>query len=150
MEITLKDSALIATNKGGRPSKYQPGTVKRILAALDDGLTQKQACIAAGICENTLATWRDKHPELQAKMAEAREQARQKALARIKAAGESGDWRASEAFLRMSFAADYRQGGNVNVNATATIQQAGLVCDEATRKRLIELREKIAGRHHDE
>jgi hypothetical protein len=65
-------------------------------------------------------------------MAEAREQARQKALAGIKAAGEAGDWRALEAFLRMSFAADYRQNANINVRATATGQQAALVCDEET------------------
>jgi hypothetical protein len=76
-------------------------------------------------------------------MAEAREQARQKALARIKAAGEAGDWRASEAFLRMSFPADYRRDASVNVNAIATAQQAGIVCDEATRERLIALREKL-------
>jgi len=36
-------------------------------------------------------------------MAEAREKARQKALAGIKAAGEAGNWRASEAVLRMHF-----------------------------------------------
>ena len=66
-------------------------------------------------------------------MAEAREQARQKALAGIKAAGEAGDWRAWEAFLRMSFPADYRRDTSVNVNASATAQQAGIVRDEAMR-----------------
>ena len=78
-------------------------------------------------------------------MAEAREQARQKALARIKAAGEDGDWRASEAFLRLSFAADYRQGGSVNVNATASVQAGVIVCDAATRARLIAVRERLTG-----
>jgi hypothetical protein len=32
----------------GRPTKYEPETVDRLLAALADGLTQKQACIASG------------------------------------------------------------------------------------------------------
>ena len=42
-------SALIAiTNKGGRPTKYEPEAVDRLLAALADGLTQKQAFIASG------------------------------------------------------------------------------------------------------
>ena len=116
--------------------------MRRIIGAITDGLTQKQACIGAGICENTLAKWREKHPELEAKMAEAREKARQKALAGIKAAGEAGDWRASEAVLRMSFRADYRRDASVNVNAIATAQQAA-VCDEATRERSIALREKL-------
>lgn len=82
-------------------------------------------------------------------MAEAREQARQKALAGIKAAGEAGDWRALEAFLRLSFHADYRRDASINVTATATNQQA-LVCDEATRQRLIELRAKIMGGKNDD
>jgi hypothetical protein len=43
----------------------------------------------------------------------------------------------------MSFPADYRQGGNINVSATAAGQQTSLVCDEATRARLIALRERI-------
>src|SRR5262249_38036652 len=42
-------SALIAiTDKGGRPTKYEPETVDRLLAALADRLTQKQAYIASG------------------------------------------------------------------------------------------------------
>src|SRR5215471_21806321 len=132
-------SALIATsNKGGRPTKYGPETVEPLLVALSDGLTQKQACIASGICENTLASWREKHPELEPRLAQAREQARQKALAGIKAAGEAGDWRALEAFLRLSFPGDYRRDANINVTATANTQQAAVVCTEEQRKRLIE------------
>jgi len=76
------------------------------------------------------------------KQEESTEKARQKALAGIKAAGEAGDWRASEAVLRMSFRADYRRDASVNVNAIATAQQA-VVCYEATRERSIALREKL-------
>ena len=59
-----EDSAIIATENGrpGRPTKYERETVDRLIAALADGLTQKQACIASGICENTLANWREQHP----------------------------------------------------------------------------------------
>jgi hypothetical protein len=134
--------AVIATNKGGRPSKYSPAAVRRLVSALKDGLTQKQACIAVGICENTLAAWQRKHSELEAEIGKARERARRMALAGIKAAAEKGDWRAWESFLRFSFHADYRQGANVSVTATATAQQA-IVCDEATRARLIEQRERL-------
>ena len=142
--IINDNSALIVTpNKAGRPTKYGPETVDRLLAALADGLTQKQACIASGICENTLASWREKHPELEARLAQAREIARRKALAGIKAAGEAGDWRALEAFLRMSFPADYRRDANINVSATATAQQAGVVCTEEQRQRLLALRERL-------
>ena len=147
--ITNDHSAITAaSNKGGRPTKYGPETVDRLLAALADGLTQKQACIASGICENTLAAWREKHPELEPRLAQAREQARQKALAGIKAAGEAGDWRALEAFLRLSFPSDYRKA-DTQVNVTATAQQGQVVCTEEQRQRLIALRERLlAGQTH--
>src|ERR1700736_3490905 len=90
-----KDFAIVATNKAGRPTKYEPETVDRLLAILADGLTQKQACVVSGICESTLAAWREKHPEFESRLGQAREMARQKALSCIKRAGEAGDWRAS-------------------------------------------------------
>src|SRR5262249_34325399 len=125
----------------GRPTKYTPETVERLLAALADGLTQKQACLACGIGESTLYGWKKEHAELVTQMDEAREQARQKALAKIKAAGESGDWRASAKFLELSFP-EYRQGNSINVNATANAQQAqGVVVTEEKRR---ELQEKLA------
>ena len=31
---------------------------------LSEGLLQKQACLPLGICENTLASWCEKHPDL--------------------------------------------------------------------------------------
>jgi hypothetical protein len=136
------DSVVVATNKGGRPSKYTPEIVALLLAGLADGLTQKQACIACRIGESTLSDWLDRHSELAPRLQEARETARQKALAVIRTAGES-DWRAMAEFLRLSFPADYRRDGTLNVNATANMQQAALVCDEATRAKLIELREAI-------
>jgi hypothetical protein len=123
----------------GRPTKYTPETVDRLLAALADGLTQKQACLACGIGESTLYGWKKEHLELVTQMAEAREQARQKALAKIKAAGESGDWRASAEFLKLSFP-EYRQGNSINVSATANAQQGIVVTEEKRR----ELQEKLA------
>ena len=77
-------------------------------------------------------------------MAQAREQARQKALAGIKTAGEAGDWRAWAEYLRLSFPADYRRDASINVTATANAQQAaGVVCTEEQRQRLIALRERL-------
>ena len=74
-------------------------------------------------------------------MEEARETARRKALATIKAAGEAGDWRASEAFLRLSFPG-YRQAAT-KVEVSATAQAGTIVCTEEQRQRLIALREKL-------
>ena len=133
--IPVENFDIVASdNRAGRPTKYEPERVERLLTAIADGLTQKQACLASGICENTLSNWREEYPELEEQLTQAREQARQKALAGIRAAGEGvkGDWRALEAFLRLSFQGDYRKDANVNINASSTVQQ-GVICDEAAR-----------------
>jgi hypothetical protein len=73
-------------------------------------------------------------------MEAAREIARQAALEGIKTAGEK-DWRALAEWLKLTFP-EHRPGNNINISAATTAQQA-IVCDEATRERLIALREKI-------
>jgi hypothetical protein len=152
IQLTVKKSDVSSVNRGGRPTKYEAETVDRILAAIADGLTLRQASIVGGINEDTLSDWRERYPDLQEQLAAAREQARQKALAGIKAAGYGGDWRALEAFLKFSFWQDYRQNPSVQVNATAVAQTTEQVSDEAMRARLIKLREKRlqieAGREH--
>jgi hypothetical protein len=108
------------SNGTGRPTKYLPEVVDRLCDALGDGMPIKGACVTAGIGVTTLAGWRDKYPEIEERMSEARELARQKALQGIKAAGEK-DWRASAEWLRLSFPADYRGSANkIEVNATAS------------------------------
>ena len=127
--------------KLGAPTKYGPNTKARILSALSAGLTQRQAALAAGICERTLFAWKEQHPELAAEMEEAREVARQQALEQIQAAGQK-DWRAWAEWLKLTFPEHRQSGHNINVTAQAGIQ---LKCDEATRERLIALRDKVLG-----
>jgi hypothetical protein len=136
-QLTMQDSAVSDTDsRGGRPTKYEPETIDRLLAALADGLTQKQACIAGGISESTLSGWRKRHPELEARLAQPREAARQKGLKASQSAGDK-DWRAWEAWLKYAYAADYRRDTSVKVNASATVQQ-GVVISEEKRRELQE------------
>jgi hypothetical protein len=81
-----------------------------------------QSCLVAGIGETTLSRWRKEHSELEPRFDQGRETARMRALVRIRAAGEK-DRRASEAWLRLSFPADYRGEANVRISATANAQQ---------------------------
>jgi hypothetical protein len=53
--------------------RYEPDTIGRLGAGLADGLPIKSACLIAGIGVFTLADWREKYPELEERMAEARE-----------------------------------------------------------------------------
>ena len=64
----MTNSEIVETGKAGRVSKYSPIVADRLLASLAAGLTQKQACMATGICKSTLSTWRKQHPELEPQM----------------------------------------------------------------------------------
>jgi hypothetical protein len=138
--------------KAGRPSKYSEETIGRLLEGLSDGVPIKSACIIAGIGVSTLADWREKYPDLEERMAEARERARQKMLQRIKRAAED-DWRASKAWLELTFPADYRRPSKTNVEVNTAVQTP-LVCTEEERMRLISQRERLLAeekpRHKEE
>jgi len=135
------NSAIIVSGeeqgKPGRPTKYDPQTVDKLLAALRAGLTHKQACLACGIGQSTLADWRERYPELEPHMDAAREEARQKALEGIKSAGEK-DWRALAEWLKLTFP-EHRQGHNINVSATAG---AAVQVTDEERAKLIAMRER--------
>ena len=95
----------------------------------------KGACVVAGIGVTTLAEWREKHPEIEQRIDEARELARQQALQRIKAAGEK-DWRTHAEWLRLTFPGDYRDNANeVEVQQSVQVQ--------ISRERLADIRSRL-------
>jgi hypothetical protein len=103
-----------------------------LLRALADGLTQKQVCLASGISESTLSNWKE-HPELEERLASAGEQARQKALARIRAAGEAGRGEPQKPFFGCRSLRITRRG-DINVSATAVTDNRQVVVTEETEK----------------
>ena len=119
----------------GRPTKYSHHFLERLCDALSDGMPIKGACVVAGIGVTTLAEWREKRPEIEQRIDEARELARQKALQAIRAAGEK-DWRAHAEWLRLTFPADYR--GNAN---KVEVQQAVQV--QISQERLADIRSRL-------
>src|SRR6266513_1481213 len=145
MTMSEGNSAIIVSGeqqaKAGRPTKYDSETVDRLLAGLTGGLPIKSACIIAGIGVSTFSDWREKYPELEERMAEAREKARLKMLQRIKRAAED-DWRAAAEWLRLTFPADYRRGSNTSVEVITAVQ-TGIVISEEKRMALIAQRERI-------
>src|SRR4029453_7794754 len=128
--------------KAGRPTKYSPETGDRLLAGLADGLSYKSACITAGIGVSTLSDWREKYPELEVRMEEAREVARQKMLQRIKRASEN-DWRAAVAWLKLSFPNDYRRDTSAGNTTTHNTQINTVVLSPEKQKQLREQRRRI-------
>jgi hypothetical protein len=131
----------VGKSRGGK-KKFTLKNVRRLLKALSNGLTIGQACKATGIGTSTLHDWQVQYPDFDKLLEEAREQAREKALAAIKEiADKQDDYRAWESFLKYSFQADYRQGGNINVNASATVQP--VIINEAERARLTAQRQEL-------
>jgi len=124
----------------GRPTKYNEKTIARLYEALADGMPIKGACVVAGIGVTTLNEWRDKYPEIEERMNEAREHFREKALQTIKKAIDNDDWRAAQAALKMIFP-EYRESTKIDVNAIACAS-SGPVITEAERLKLLERWEK--------
>jgi hypothetical protein len=120
----------------GRPTKFNNEVLGRLYSALADGMPIKGACIVAGIGVSTLADWREREPQIEDAMSEARECARQKALSAIKAAGEK-DWRASAEWLRLSFPADYRGSAN-KIEVSASANAATVIITEERQRELQE------------
>src|SRR6266550_2780374 len=127
----------------GRPTKFSGETVERLCGAVASGAPFKSACVVAGIGVTTLNEWREKYPDLEERLSDAREQARLKALQAIKTAGEK-DWRAYAEWLRLTFPTDYRGSGNkIEVSASATANAPVLTVErqrelQERRRRLLE------------
>jgi hypothetical protein len=135
METNNKNESIV-----GRPTKYNEKTIARLCEALADGMPIKGACVVAGIGVTTLNEWRDKYPEIEDRMNEARERFREKALQTIKKAIDNDDWRAAQAALKLIFP-EYRESTKIDVNAIACAS-GGLVIMEEERVKLIERRDK--------
>jgi hypothetical protein len=80
--------------------------------------------------------WREKYPEIEERMNEAREQFREKALKTIKKAIDNDDWRAAQAALKLVFS-EYRESTQIGVNVGVAV-----VLPEAERVKLLERHER--------
>src|SRR5262245_60321769 len=136
MENDNKNESIV-----GRPTKLNEKTMTRLYEALADGMPIKGACVVAGIGVTTLNEWRDKCPEIEERMNQARERFRERALQTIKKAIAADDWRAAQAALKLIFP-EYRESTKIDVNATA--QVSGFVMTEPERLKLIEARRRLA------
>lgn len=88
-------TALVRRRKPGRPTKYVPATVRKVLRAIERGLPLKLAAAHGGIAFETFTVWRARYPDF----AQAVEQALAKSvryhLSVIESAASQGDWKAA-------------------------------------------------------
>jgi terminase small subunit-like protein len=96
-----------AVNKGGRPDKYSPEVVKKIVESLELGLPMKWACRANGVHPETFANWQVKHPELAEVAVQAKARFIQAHLHNIKNIAKDGNWQASMTLLERCVPEDF-------------------------------------------
>jgi len=129
--------------KIGRPTKFNDETIERLCAAIGCGMPIKGVCVVAGIGVTTLKEWRERYPDLEERITDAREHARLQALQAIKAAGEK-DWRAWAEWLKLTHPTDYRgSGAKIEVSALASANVPIITAEklrelQEIRQRLIE------------
>jgi len=90
------------------------------------------ACVVAGIGVTTLKEWRERFPNLEERITDAREHARLRAFQAIKAAGDK-DWRAWAEWLKLTHPTDYRgSGAKIEVSALASANLPYYHCGKAS------------------
>jgi hypothetical protein len=81
--------------KPGRPTKFNPKTVKRVLCCVEKGMPLSLASSAAGFSYTTLSDYRAKHPQFAEALKRSIAKGVEKRLKKIEDASDAGDWRAS-------------------------------------------------------
>lgn len=89
--------------KRGRPTKYTPETVKRIIEAIKLGLAYVDAANYGGISFETFNEWRKAFPEFSEAIEQASGQAVMACMARIQKSANEGKWQASAWILERRY-----------------------------------------------
>ena len=112
----MNKTKTIQHRQPGRPTKRNDETMRILFEAAATGAPIKSCCAAARISVDTLNTWKESDPTIQTQFDEARERGRVAALSALQQA-VSQDWRAAQAWLQLSFRADYSPRAEITLEA---------------------------------
>lgn len=102
--------SMTTESRRGAIGKYNAGTVRVIIEALELGMTQRAACNVANIDPATFYDWMERHDDFSSAVNMARDRGKQEALQRIReAAREPKHWQAAAWYLERSFPQEYGQ-----------------------------------------
>ena len=132
----------------GRRTKYTPDTVKRLTDAIRLGGSDRDACVYAGISEDTLARWRVQHADFAENLDRARMEGKLQRIGRIAQAGAKGDWRADAWYLERRWPEEYAQTFIIKVTPddAAILKRLGMTASEAWQQLMQELANADADR----
>jgi hypothetical protein len=100
-------AAPVAKRRAGRPVRWTPATIRRLLRTIGRGVPFRHACAALGVSISRFCELRNEDPAFHAKVDSAVSRAVDKRLRVIQNAANGGDWRAAEAWLRLVLPAEY-------------------------------------------
>lgn len=132
----------------GRPTKYLPATVDRILMAVRSGTPRIHAGRFAGIADRTMSLWLATKPEFKDAVEKAESEFIAETVARIATHGRD-NWQALAWILERRYPADFGRQDRIKLEMEATLTEVrqaaeaeGIDADLAVReaKRLLGLR----------
>lgn len=101
---------------GGRPTKYVPEVIEKILNAIAVGAPFSHACNYAGISFETFNEWRKDKSEFSEQVKNAEGKAVVGWLARIEQAAKDGNWTAAAWKLERRFPEDFGKRDKIQVD----------------------------------
>lgn len=101
---------------GGRPTKYVPEVIEKILNAIAVGAPFSHACNYAGISFETFNEWRKDKSEFSEQVKNAEGKAVIGWLARIEQAAKDGNWTAAAWKLERRFPEDFGKRDKIQVD----------------------------------
>jgi hypothetical protein len=116
--------------KMGRPSKYTPATVERILSAIRSGATRQIAASCGGINEDTLYVWLKTYPEFSEQIQMVEAETAEKFLKSVQSAAKK-NWKAAAWWLERKLPEQFaRKPIERAVNIQVTTDDLSKMTDE--------------------
>lgn len=100
----------------GRPTKYTPETVEKILKAIAVGAPYTHACNFASVGFDAFNEWRAKYPEFAERIKEAEGKAVTGWLAKIEKAASDGNWQAAAWKLERRYPEEFGRRDKVQID----------------------------------
>lgn len=105
-------------------TKATPKTIKIILNAISEGLTQREASILAGISEDTLSLWKRKDSDFSEQIRQKEIECKLFHIQNIKRASEKS-WQASAWWLERKYKEEFSLKSKLDIQTTESLDDLG-------------------------
>lgn len=121
-----------------KPYKATPTTIKIILDAIADGLTQRDASTLAGISEDTLCLWKRDNSDFSEQIRQKEIECKRKHIKNIERASEKS-WQASAWWLERKYKAEFSQrieSQEISDELRESMERSKKMFDEVMKRKL--------------